>query len=306
MGTTKEISEIQNLFYLYFEHKETQIREKIKQKILEKIPFGYHPFYFIETIEHPEIRFFLRKEFEELNLNKILFDFQFFYRESSNLMMGSYLVSCFSDSIFLTYEEYQRKFFVLVKEFLKLYPDFDSYSNYEKFQKITNFLFFIKDFKGNTRDYYNPENSFLSVVLDSKKGNPITLSVLVLLFYEVLKKILESKSNKKIDFKIVGINLPGHFIASYRSKEYTTLFDPFNYGNPLTYEDCCKFLLANGFLIDINYFYPAETKIIIRRMLKNLLNFYSNSKNLKKEKTLETLIRNLDNLIQVEEKKIEH
>lgn len=303
MGIAKDLStEILNLFYLYFEHKEEAIREKIKEKLLEKIPFGYHPYFFIEFIEDPLMRFQLRKDLEDLNIAKVVYDFQNFYKDAQNLMKGAYLVSRFSDSIFINYEDFQKSFFILCKEFLKLYPDFLNYSSFEKFQRIVDFLFSIKGFRGNTEDYYNPENSFINIVLESKKGNPISLSIINLLFYEVLKNIIESRTNHKLEFNIYGINLPGHFILSFDSKEYTTLFDPFNFGRILTYEDCCKYLISNGFGIDIKYFFPASTVAIVRRMLRNLLNFYSYSKNSKKEKTIELIIKNLNNLIQVEEK----
>lgn len=303
MGIAKDLStEILNLYYLYYEHKEENIREKITEKLLQKIPFGYHPYYFIEFIENPILRTHLRKDLEDLNLEKIVYDFQNFYKENQNLMKGAYLVSRFSDSIFLDYEDFQKNFFNLVREFLKLYPDFLNYSSIEKFQKIIDFLYSLKGFRGNTEDYYNPENSFINVVLESKKGNPISLSVVSLLFYEILKNIIESRTNQKLEFKISGINLPGHFILSFNSKEYTTFFDPFNFGRILTYEDCCKYLISNGFGVNIQYFFPASTLTIIRRMLRNLFNFYSYSKNSKKEKTIEYIIKNLNILIQVEEK----
>ncbi len=304
MDIAKSLTEeIRNLFYLYIEHDDPLVREKLKEKILQKIPFGYHPFFFIENIENPILRFQLRKELESLNLDKILYDFQnYYFRDKDDLMKGSFLVSRFSDSFYLDFEDYKKKFFILVKDFLRIYPDFFYLSSEEKFYRITNFLFHLRNYSGNTEDYYNVENNFLALTLTSKKGNPVTLSVLVLLFYEVLKKNLESIMNQSIDFIITGINLPGHFILFFRSQNYSTLFDPFHHGNPVTYEDCCKYLLANGFEIDINFFSYAPTTVIIRRMLRNLFNSFNNVQNLKKVKTVEILIKNLNHLIQVEDK----
>lgn len=306
MGVAKSITEeIRNLLYLYLEHNDPPIRNKLRETIIQKIPFGYHPFFFIENIENPIVRFQLRKELESLNLEKIVYDFQnYYFTDTDDLMKGSFLVSRFSDSLYLDFDLYKRKFFILVKEFLKIHSNFANLPSEEKFYCIHNFLFHLKKYSGNTEDYYNLENNFLALILNSKKGNPVTLSVLVLLFYKVLKKILESTMNQKIDFTITGINLPGHFIVSFRSKDYSTLFDPFHQGNPISYEDCCKYLLANGYDIDITFFSSVPTLVIIRRMLKNLLNYYNRTQNLKKEKTIEILIKNLNNLIQVEEKNL--
>ena len=46
------------------------------------------------------------------------------------------------------------------------------------FQRINQFLFREKGFHGNTRDYYDPDNSFIQKVLERRTGLPIALSVL--------------------------------------------------------------------------------------------------------------------------------
>ena len=46
--------------------------------------------------------------------------------------------------------------------------------------KINQFLFQEEGFFGNTKDYYDPRNSFLSDVLDRKTGIPITLATVYL------------------------------------------------------------------------------------------------------------------------------
>src|SRR5688500_6072597 len=43
---------------------------------------------------------------------------------------------------------------------------------------LSRFLFEELSFRGNTDDYYNPENSFLGSVLERGLGIPISLSVL--------------------------------------------------------------------------------------------------------------------------------
>src|SRR5258708_12451501 len=58
-------------------------------------------------------------------------------------------------------------------------------------------------FTGDQDDYYNPRNSFLSDVLDRRRGIPITLSVVYL---EVARRL---------GAPLVGVGLPAHFLAKW-------------------------------------------------------------------------------------------
>ncbi|GIX40783.1 MAG: transglutaminase [Leptospiraceae bacterium] len=304
MGLLNEIdAEILNLFYLYYEHQDVEIRKDIFKKITEKIPFGMNPYYFIELIDDSLIRLQLRSQIgSELNIAKIIYDFKLYMEEPNNLMKGSYLVSRLSDSIFINYEDYKKKYFLLVEEFLKTYPDFIEIDIEEQYSKIIDFLYCYKGFQGNFDDYHNPENSFITKVFETKKGIPVSLSVLTLLFYEVLKKIVESKYNKKLNFKIQPVNLPGHFLLLFSSSKLTTYFDPFHFGNKITYSDCYKHLLKLGYHQNPESYHNPPIPKIIARMLHNLYNIYSRRNETKKEKTIESLLKILNNLVQVEDK----
>jgi regulator of sirC expression with transglutaminase-like and TPR domain len=305
MGLMKEIdSEIVNLLYLYYEHDDKGIRDAIIKKIIEKIPFGRNPYYFIELIEDSVVRLQLRSEIgHELNYLKLIEDFKTYMADPHNLMKGSYLVSRFSDAIFISFEDYQRRFFLLVDEFIKTYPDFLDLQVEEQFNKIVDFLYCYKEFQGNFEDYHTPENSFITFVLESKKGIPVSLSVITLLFYEILKKTLESRFNYIVPFSIQGVNLPGHFILFFSSKDFYSYFDPFHYGNKITYVDCVKHLLRLGYQESPEVFLNPPVPKIISRMLYNLHNIYTKRNETKKQMTIESLLKILNNLVQVEDQK---
>jgi regulator of sirC expression with transglutaminase-like and TPR domain len=82
-------------------------------------------------------------------------------------------------------------------------------------QTINQYLYIDLNFYGNENDYYNPKNSFLNDVIDRRTGIPITLA---LVYLEIAKQI---------DFPMVGIGMPGHFIIrpdfedEYLSAEYS-------------------------------------------------------------------------------------
>lgn len=302
MGIIKDIdSEIINLFYFYYEHKEESVKNAILQTIIEKIPFGINPIYFIEHVNDSTVRLKLRNEIgDEMNYKKILYDFHHYKNDHKNLMKGSYMVSRFSDSIFITFEKYEKSYFNLVEEFISLFPDFENLDTETQFKKITEFLYCYKGFQGNSEDYYNPENSFITSVFESKKGIPVSLSVITLNFNHILTKTIESRSNKKLNYEIYGINLPGHFLLCFSSETFFTYFDPFNFGNIISYEECCKYLMKHGFSLNADIFRPTPTHLIIIRMLRNLINHYKNTNEEKKYKTIEKALEILNNLLQVE------
>jgi len=89
---------------------------------------------------------------------------------------------------------------------------------------IAGYLYDELGFHGNSGQYYNPDNSFLNRVLETRTGIPITLS---LLFLEVARRL---------GLRCSGVGLPGHFIVGLDDTgEY---LDPFNAGATLSMEDC--------------------------------------------------------------------
>src|SRR5258707_473570 len=66
---------------------------------------------------------------------------------------------------------------------------------------LCRYLFHEMGFHGNTRNYYDPRNSYLNQVLDRRTGLPITLSVVALAV------------GTRAGLEVVGVGLPGHFVA---------------------------------------------------------------------------------------------
>jgi regulator of sirC expression with transglutaminase-like and TPR domain len=96
----------------------------------------------------------------------------------------------------------------------------------ETIRKINTVLFEIFEFRGATDDYYDPRNSFFNDVLDRRIGIPITLSTV---YIEV---------SRRLNFPIVGVGMPGHFIVKYSDRLEEFFLDPFNRGEILTRDDC--------------------------------------------------------------------
>ena len=70
--------------------------------------------------------------------------------------------------------------------------------------KLINHVFYnIHGFSGNTTNHQDPQNSYLSQVLETKKGNQISLAII----YSIIAQ--------KLDIPVYGVNLPQHFILAY-------------------------------------------------------------------------------------------
>jgi len=86
-------------------------------------------------------------------------------------------------------------------------------------------LFDEEGFQGNSEDYYNPLNSYLSAVLELKRGIPISLS----LIYKIV--------GERVGLTIQGVNSPGHFVCRVMTAQGWMIVDPYVGGGVLTAEE---------------------------------------------------------------------
>ena len=87
-------------------------------------------------------------------------------------------------------------------------------------EKINDLLFNVQKFKPNTDDYYNPLNSYLNIVIERKRGIPITLCILYM------------RVARSVSFKMYPVNFPGHFLIKHILEDNSgeIIVDPFNGG----------------------------------------------------------------------------
>lgn len=141
----------------------------------------------------------------------------------------------------------------------------------EKVKIINHVLYSIYNFSGNTTNHQDPQNSYISQVLESKKGNQISLAII----YAVIAQ--------KLDIPIYGVNLPQHFILAYidEAKEYISeegvLFyiNAFNKGFIFSRRDVDSFLKQLNLTPAKEFYEPCKNEDIIRRILRNLISAYT-------------------------------
>jgi regulator of sirC expression with transglutaminase-like and TPR domain len=130
-------------------------------------------------------------------------------------------------------------------------------------------LFETHGFRGNDLDYYNPANSFLNRVLETRKGIPITLSLLVI------------EVGRRLGIELVGIGLPCHFVVGYHSPTGTRYFDPYAQGREKTRSDCIEHVqqLSGGSVtVKPEHFDVVSKRTFLSRMLVNLRCIYRHTR----------------------------
>lgn len=138
---------------------------------------------------------------------------------------------------------------------------------------INQYLYDDLDYSGNTSDYYDPRNSFLNQVLDRRTGIPITLS---LVYLEIARRL---------DFPMVGINMPGHFLIRPEFEEVGIFVDAFNRGEILFDADCEQRLsqiYGRPMQLQPQFITAVSPRQFLARMLTNLKLIYINRKDLPK------------------------
>ncbi len=136
--------------------------------------------------------------------------------------------------------------------------------------QLTKFLFQGKNFSGNKKNYFDPDNSYFDTVLSNKTGIPITLSVLCIFI------------GQRLGLPLVGIGLPGHFILKYNSPDQPIFFDPFHQGRILTPEDCATLVQSFGVEFEKRFLLPITHREILIRMIHNLVVIYNRTKDQEK------------------------
>ncbi len=99
----------------------------------------------------------------------------------------------------------------------------------------------------------------INVVLESHKGNPITLCVIYMLVAQKLK------------LPVHGVNLPNLFILTYKDQNHTFYINAFNKGLIFSKQDIENYIHELHLVPQGSFFEPCSNADIIRRALRNLI-----------------------------------
>jgi len=136
----------------------------------------------------------------------------------------------------------------------------------QRLRWLNRFFFQELGFAGNVNNYYDPNNSYLHCVLETRRGIPITLAVLYI------------ELATQIGLTARGVSFPGHFLVKLKMPQGEVVIDPFT-GQSLSRDELNELLapykrdrgLQGDFDVPLGLFLQAATaREVLARMLRNL------------------------------------
>ena len=128
---------------------------------------------------------------------------------------------------------------------------------------LASWLYGGQHLTANKRDYYNPRNSDLAHVIETGIGNPLSLSLILILVAQRRK------------MPVYGCNYPGHFLCWTNTSSGPLVIDPYNKARTLA----VKQIIANNPGISTTskdtLSAPASQSDMLRRVLSNLSHAYT-------------------------------
>jgi regulator of sirC expression with transglutaminase-like and TPR domain len=131
----------------------------------------------------------------------------------------------------------------------------------DQVQMLNHVIFRNHKFSANTQHFHSPANSMLQRVIETKRGNPLSLCVIYLLVAQ------------RLDLPVFGVNLPNLFVLTYQAENKA--FPPFyincyNRGVVLSRADIEHYVGQLGITSQDAFYEPCSNLDIVRRAMRNL------------------------------------
>jgi regulator of sirC expression with transglutaminase-like and TPR domain len=103
----------------------------------------------------------------------------------------------------------------------------------------------------------------INVVLETKRGNPITLCIIYMLVAQKLK------------LPVAGVNLPNLFVLTYKDVKHSQFYiNVFNKGLIFSRQDIENYINELHLTHQSSFFEPCSNLEIVRRVFRNLINSF--------------------------------
>ena len=130
----------------------------------------------------------------------------------------------------------------------------------DQVQVLNHVIFRNHKFSANTQHFHSPANSMLQRVIETKRGNPLTLCVIYLLVAQ------------RLDLPVFGVNLPNLFVLTYQPDDKPLAFyiNCYNRGVVLSRADIEHYVGQLGITSQESFYQPCSHLDIVRRAMRNL------------------------------------
>lgn len=248
-----------------------EVFEQVAKRLLEH---GTSVIHFLETEWEKSLDTLLQERIEnivhQIQFNTVKEDLKLWYQSGAfDLLQGALVINRYQypdldeQKVINQIEEIKREIWTNLQYEM---------SSVEKIKLINHIFYNIHGFKGNTKNHHDPQNSYINQVLETKKGNQISLAII----YATIAQ--------KLDIPVYGVNLPQHFILGYideskrEENEFGVLFyiNAFNKGAIFGKHDVDQFLRQLNLQPLPGFYAPCSNVEIIRRIIRNLISAYEN------------------------------
>ena len=163
--------------------------------------------------------------------------------------------------------------------------------NLTPMEKVNTFnqIFYSEfGFGGNLKNVFNPQNNFIQITLERKKGSPIMLGIIYLAIAQQLK------------MPVLGVDLPYHFALAYckyqRSSpdakpipSQTVIFyiNPISRGIIFSRNEIKDYLKRMKVEPDKHFFEPIDNKAAVYALFRHLKSCYVNNNDREKAEELQ-------------------
>lgn len=196
-----------------------------------------------------------------------------------DLMEGLWLVATYQYPD-LELEELNKQIHQL---YIEVWREFkDNLAPFDQVRIINSVLFNKLKFRANTKNFHSPANSMINAVLESKKGNPISLCCVYMLL------------GRKLDLPIYGVNLPNLFILTYKSEAMDFYINAFNKGLIFSKDDIDSYLEHLNIPPQEMFYGPCSHLDIILRSLRNLVVSFDKLGDYHKSDEIKLILKKLD------------
>ncbi|MCZ8021990.1 MAG: transglutaminase-like domain-containing protein [Cyclobacteriaceae bacterium] len=251
-----------------------QVENKIKSLGKEIIPFLEQEW---ESTFNPGLQRKIEDLIHTLQYKLLKERMEAWYQsEEQDLLTGMWLIATYQYPD-LELEKLKRDLDEIYREvWLEFRPDLHPFDQI----KVVNGVFFSKlKFGANTKNFHSPGNSLLNIVLETKKGNPISLCIIYLYV------------TQKLQLPVYGVNLPNLFVLTYKNESNQFYINVFNRGLIFSKTDVENYIHELRLTPQNSFFEPCANLEIVRRSLRNLvMSFDKMGEHAKAEEVKEILL----------------
>ncbi|KAA0991494.1 transglutaminase-like domain-containing protein [Dyadobacter aurulentus] len=149
----------------------------------------------------------------------------------------------------------------------------------DQIKRINSLFFGTMNFAANTKNFHSPSNSMINVVLESRRGNPITLCVIYLLVA------------RKLGLPVYGVNLPNLFVLTYKNDNTQFYINVFNRGIIFSKTDIDHYIAQLNIKSKEIFYQPCTNLEIVQRVLRNLILSYEKTSEQDKIREIEKILK---------------